>query len=603
MKISFIFKVLTIKIFIMKPKLLLLLLLFTTFLNAQTFQNNIEVANKNYHDLNISEPLLDGTQDYMIAGNLFDNTTNKIALKRVNQNGNVVWNKEYDSASFPNSRVFDIHNNIDLTFMTGSVDDGVNGLKVFVARIDAQTGSVLDINYYDILSSSLQSVGYHITFTNSDADGDTVPDPGFLIAGTFGSCSPLITNTTGCPLKEGFVMRIDMALNEIWTIEVETLISSNPIDYDFVNHITETSDGFFITGSATGQNPANNNWQQIVLAHKIDFQGVQQWDNSYLFGNANDVSVDAYYDVNSNNIFMLANYSNLHQFGVTVFDNSSGVISAGQSWYVTNNDLNHYGFSLIESLADPDNLIITGYDREETWSNGSNSFTGKTNVFVYEFVKATGAEVTRNYQYLVVNDEIVTDPYNFWNSQMPLIYYPDISFSYVDNTGVDLHYFHIGYKNEDPSLAVTDSNIFKTPTDKINNCDNLEINFIVNTPISIQSNFNVSSGGGLTVSKVNFTMADNNIGFVVTDCVPVLAVNDEPLDNGVIYPNPVSETLYFNISNVASIKIYDSLGRVVKQSAMINNNLINVENLTNGIYFIEINTNANQIQIFKFLKN
>ena len=585
----------------MKSKLLLLLLL-TTFLNAQTFQNNIEVANKNYHDLNISEPFLDGTQDYLVAGNLLDNTTNTIALKRIDQNGNVVWNKEYDSASFPNSRVFDVYSNIDLIFMTGSVDDGINGLKVFVARIDAQTGVLSDINYYDILSSSLQSVGYHITYTDSDADGDTVPDPGLLIAGTFGSCSPLVTNTTGCSLKEGFVMRLDFALNEIWTTEVETLITSNPIDYDFVNHITETSDGFFITGSATGQNPANNNWQQIVLAHKINFQGVMQWDNSYLFGNANDVSVDAYYDVNSNNIFMLANYSASHQFGVTVFDNSNGVMSAGQSWYVTNNDLDHYGFSLIESLADPNNLIVTGYDREETWSNSSNSFTGKTNVFVYEFVKATGAEVTKNYQYLVLNDEIVIDPYNFWDSQMPLIYYPDISFSYVDNTGVELNYFHIGYKNDDPSINFTNSNIFKTPVDKLNECDNLELNFIVN-PISIQNNFNVGSGGGLTVTKVNFTMADNDITFVETDCEPVLAVNDEPINSGFIYPNPVSETLYFNISNVAAIKIYDSLGRVVKQNTAINNNSIHVENLTNGIYFIEINANANQIQIFKFLKN
>ena len=185
---------------------------------------------------------------------------------------------------------------------------------------------------------------------------------------------------------------------------------------------------------------------------------------------------------------------------------------------------------------------------------------------------------------------------------MPLIYYPDISFSYVDNTGVELNYFHIGYKNDDPSINFTNSNIFKTPVDKLNECDNLELNFIVN-PISIQNNFNVGSGGGLTVTKVNFTMADNDITFVETDCEPVLAVNDEPINSGFIYPNPVSETLYFNISNVAAIKIYDSLGRVVKQNTAINNNSIHVENLTNGIYFIEINTNANQIQIFKFLKN
>ena len=91
----------------MKPKILfsLLMFLFTMTVFSQ-FQKNIEVANKNYHDLNISEPLLDGTQDYMIAGNLFDASTNTIALKRIDQNGNVVWNKGYESTLFPDSRVF-----------------------------------------------------------------------------------------------------------------------------------------------------------------------------------------------------------------------------------------------------------------------------------------------------------------------------------------------------------------------------------------------------------------------------------------------------------------------------------------------------------------
>ena len=592
----------------MKTGLFYYIIVFSITMNVfsqTTFQKNIEVTNKNYHDLNISKPLLDGTEDYMVASNLFDSSSNSIiTLKRIDQNGNVVWNKEYSSTTFPKTRVFDIHNYIDLTFMTGSVDDGVNGVKVFVAKIDALTGVMLNINYYDILSPTLQSVGYHITYTDSDADGDAIPDPGFVIAGTFGSCTPLVTNTTGCSLKEGFVMRLDFSLNELWTVEVETLITGNPVDYDFVNHIIETDDGFFITGSATGLDANGVNWQQLVLAHKIDFQGVQQWDNSYMFGNANDVSVDSYYDSASDKIFMLANYSVSHQFGITVFDNSNGVISAGQSWYVTHNDLNHYGFSLIESLADPNNLIITGYDREETWSNGSNSYTGKTNVFVYEFDKTTGAQIANNYQYLVVSDEIVTDPYNFWDLQMPLIYYPDISFDYVDNTGAELHYFHVGYKNDDPSINFTSSNVFKTPINKINECDNLLLNFTINSPINIQNNFNVSSSGGLTVTIFNFTvLADNNIVNTETDCVPVLAVNDESFEKGIIYPNPVSEILNFTVNNVESFRIYDSLGRVIKQNDTVNNNSVYVGDLKNGIYFIEINTEANQVQIFKFVKD
>ena len=205
----------------------------------------------------------------------------------------------------------------------------------------------------------------------------------------------------------------------------------------------------------------------------------------------------------------------------------------------------------------------------------------------------------------MVSDEIVTDPYNFWDLQMPLIYYPDISFDYVDNTGTDLHYFHVGYKNDDPSTNFTSSNVFKTPINKINECDNLLLNFTVNPlPIPINNNFNVSSGGGLTVTIFNFTvLADNNIVNTETDCVPILAVNDESLEKGIIYPNPVSETLNFTVNNVESFRIYDSLGRVIKQNDTVNNNSVYVGNLKNGIYFIEINTEANQVQIFKFVKD
>ena len=98
-------------------------------------------------------------------------------------------------------------------------------------------------------------------------------------------------------------------------------------------------------------------------------------------------------------------------------------------------------------------------------------------------------------------------------------------------------------------------------------------------------------------------MADNNIVNTETDCVPILAVNDESLEKGIIYPNPVSETLNFTVNNVESFRIYDSLGRVIKQNDTVNNNSVYVGNLKNGIYFIEINTEANQVQIFKFVKD
>ncbi|MFC3157357.1 GEVED domain-containing protein [Chryseobacterium arachidis] len=55
-----------------------------------------------------------------------------------------------------------------------------------------------------------------------------------------------------------------------------------------------------------------------------------------------------------------------------------------------------------------------------------------------------------------------------------------------------------------------------------------------------------------------------------------------------IYPNPVSTTLYVkNISPKANYKIYNAEGRLTSTGILLNNS-INVSNLINGVYLIEI---------------
>lgn len=566
---------------------------------GQQFQINYEVTNKHYHDLNMAPPLQDGTQDFVVAANLFDSASNSvISLKRIDQNGNVVGIREYTAATFPKTRVFDVATYMDLVYITGSVQ--VSGkLKVFVARIEAMTGNVLSLNYYDMISPNMESVGYHIFFTNSDANGDGAANPGFVIAGTMGFCDPLDTNASSCGVKEGFVLRIDMVLNEIWTTEIESVVSGNTLDYDMANHITETNDGFFITGSATGEN-AVGNWQQAVLAHKIDFQSVKQWDSSYIFGNAQDVSVDAYYDAASDEIYMLANYSVIHQFGVAVFENSTGNNIPAKTWHVTHSDLNHYAFSLVQS-ANPSTLLISGYDRSETWTNNGTTHTSKTNLFVYEFDKATGVQNGFSYQYLVENDELVSDPYNFWNGQMPLIYYPDISFMY-EPIGI-VNYYHVGYKTDpDPTTDYTNSNVFKTSFDKKNECDNIKLFFNDNSS-TLNLLPNVDSLAGLTVTEVAFTMTNTSIAVVDEDCDAGLAVNESKINtNLVVYPNPAKDYLHFKVKNVLLYKVYDVYGRLVKSDSLGSRQSIPIENLSNGIYFIKLIAKDNTVYSSKFMK-
>jgi hypothetical protein len=69
-----------------------------------------------------------------------------------------------------------------------------------------------------------------------------------------------------------------------------------------------------------------------------------------------------------------------------------------------------------------------------------------------------------------------------------------------------------------------------------------------------------------------------------------------------IYPNPVSSVLYVkNISKKANYKIYNSAGQLVS-SGIILNNKIDVHNLINGLYVIDI-LDGNTISVQKkFIK-
>ncbi|MCH9661730.1 MAG: T9SS type A sorting domain-containing protein [Bacteroidetes bacterium] len=568
--------------------------LMTFYANAQTFQNNVGVSNEHYHDIN-QEPLDDGSDDFIIASNLFDGAMNTydISLKRMNQSGNVVWAQRYDAAPLQNARAFDIEVYFDLIFITGSVD--VAGIKsTFIAKIEAMSGTVLDVKYYDIVSPNFNSRGLKIIQTDSDVDGDSIPDPGFAVAGFFSGCYNVDVN---CANNIGFVLRTDMNLNELWATEVDTGVPATA-DFDFLNGITETSDGFFLTGSATGLDTSNNT-HQGVLAHKINFQGNWVWDNSYIFGNSQDLSVDAYYDAASDKIYALVNYSVSHYFGVTVFDNATGTIDPVRSWYAVGNELNRYGFTIMESLTSPNNLVISGYDRDENFIDvaGNNVFAN-TNIFVYEFEKNTGNQVGPNYQYLVPHTEPSGDEFNFWNGQMPLIYYPDMSFLYENATGTVSNYFHVGYRRNN-SADFSRVELIKTTSDKRNDCQDLIPTISMNaiTTLIIQV-----SSGNTPVSSTPMALNVNGYNFTEGDCGGTLGTGDVDVNTGTVYPNPATSVLYTSIQNASVYGVYDAMGRKVRQGSLDASKSISLEGMPTGMYFVTILDSEQRTQTFKFIK-
>ena len=578
----------------MKLRIIVSLLFLFSFIHVfgqSTFQKNVGINNNHFHDLNIT-PLEDGSDDFIVAGNFFDISmqNEQMTIKRVGLNGVIIWVNSYSHLIYQKLRGFDITINFNLIVATGSID--VNGVKkVFIITIDASTGIVQNGMYYDIFDPILNSRGLHIVYTESDADGDSIADPGYIVGGFYSDCYSL--DTINC-MNLGFLLRTDLNLNPLWTTEMDSTVPNGALDYDFINHITETDNGFFVTGSVT-----NLGTMQVILALKVDFQGSLAWNESYAFGNSKDLSVDAYYDNSTDTIYMLCNYSISHYFGVTALNNTTGNINLSNSWVATSaNNFDVYGFTIMESLNSSDNLIVTGYDKEESWidQDGTSQF-GQNNLYIYEFNKATGSAIATNYQYLVPHMEPIGDEFNFWNFQLPLIYYPDISFA--KGFSDEPKYFHVGYRTEF-TATFSETEIFKTSNDKLNDCEQLEIN-LTNNPVGAQ---NVPLIYGSTaVSATPLEPLNTILNYTIASCDPGLSVGENSNNEILIIPNPATNLLYVVSGDKRlTYRIIDSSGKVIAPKEINTENPINVGNLNVGIYFIEI-TSDDYFKVIKFIKN
>lgn len=579
----------------MKTKLLLFLLSAFCLLQmqAQTFQKSILTSNqRHFHDLNIAAAN-DGTSDYFVAGNLFDASMQVYTpvLQRVDKTGIVLWQNTY-TASLPKARFFDIESyqipglQHEIA-ITGSIDDFSGVKNVFIAKVNAANGALVNAKHYAIPNPIFNSRGLYISYVFNDANGDGFNEEGFVVAG-FNSDS--YTVSTGAT-NTGFVMRVYGTLGVFWVLEINS--PSANMDFDAVNSITETSDGYFLTGSTN--EPTTN--QLTILAMKIDFQGNLVWNKSHVFGNSQDVSVDAYYDGSTDQIYMLSNHSINHLFGVTVMDNATGAIDGAKSWDAMSNELDRYGFTIMESLQNNNNLIITGYDKEENWTDPiGNSYFGQSNIFVYEFEKTNGNPVAMNYQYLVAHTEPSGDEFNFWNSQMPLIYYPDISFGVSNSSGVN--YYHIGYKT-DPGNNFTEADLFKTLPNKINECDKLDLT-IIPQPVS----FDFVDATALATDEIDndFILDPSPIPFSTKDCIPTLSVGSNLEQKFNIFPNPAVDYINTTLTEISDYVIYDNTGRRIKGGMLSNGQSIYVADLQPGIYFISFTNNARLKSTFKFIK-
>jgi len=89
-----------------------------------------------------------------------------------------------------------------------------------------------------------------------------------------------------------------------------------------------------------------------------------------------------------------------------------------------------------------------------------------------------------------------------------------------------------------------------------------------------------------------------------SECQLCLGINTFVANNVKVYPNPANSELFVEISENADGQIIDALGRVIIDINLLNGvNIVNINNLTNGIYYLKIrfeDKKENTVKIIKY---
>ena len=89
---------------------------------------------------------------------------------------------------------------------------------------------------------------------------------------------------------------------------------------------------------------------------------------------------------------------------------------------------------------------------------------------------------------------------------------------------------------------------------------------------------------------------DESIGATITDNCGVFSITDNSINNIALYPNPVKNMVQISSNNlqITGIEVYNTLGeKVLSKKGAIN--LLDVSNLTTGLYLLKIKTEKGEL--------
>jgi hypothetical protein len=539
-----------------------------------------------------------------------------IFIQKLDANGNFVWAKSIGNSTTDDhvgsAITVDASGNVYTTgFFHGVVDfnpgGGVSNLSsngngdIFVQK--------LDVNGNFVWAKSVG--GTHLDRGLSiaaDISGNVYTTGYFQFTVDFDPGSG-VSNLTSVADNDIFIQKLDVAGNFVWAKSMGSIFNDtgNSIAVDALGNVYTTGyfDNSIDIDPGVGTSTLITNGATDAFIQKLDASGNFVWAKS-MGTNSSDAGTSLHVDV-LGNIYTAGYFQGTGDFDPGTGSNNLTSNNASRDIFIQKLDasgnfvwVSTVGGNATDEPAGIDidasgNIYTTGY-----FNNGVdfNPGTGVSNLF------SNGATSDVFVQKLMQCKSVGTDVQTACNT-----------FSWIDGNTYSS-------SNSTATYIVTNA----AGCDSLVTLD-LTVNTIdvgtILTGATIAANNNLATSyqwincldNSVVIGATNATYAATSNGdyaVVITEntcadtstCVTILTVgiNEINSQNISIYPNPVQNQLFIELDNkeLTGITIIDYSSRVVKT---INNNTksINVSDLTQGFYFIQLHT-ENDVYTTRFIK-
>ena len=257
------------------------------------------------------------------------------------------------------------------------------------------------------------------------------------------------------------------------------------------------------------------------------------------------------------------------------------VVAFNQSIPNVDSDCPHYGSDVFFGIMLGD--VNGDYATKPVMGDGLKSAEISEDLVTLDFSKA------------VVEKNVITVPVSVTTSLNELhaidlgIFINDDKIENIEVVPIPSENFsslNFGYNADTKKLDIAGFSMNSIPTE---NTFSLKITKKNSSDVLVASDFD-----GVQVNLTN-----NPMGAIVNGTLQVIdqtitGISDY-ISNTTVYPNPAKDHIYVNVTEDSKVRIFDINGRLVIETTVnAGQKVINVQNLTNGVYMVKVYNNTNR---------